>query len=99
MKGYRLSALAQKDIDSIWEHLAANGGMASAERFVWRLYELLGLLGQNPAMGRLSRMIAKDLRKFPLDNYLVYYRVQEGRVFVARILHGRRRQRKAYLTE
>ena len=88
MKAYRLSALAQTDVDAIWDYLTEQAGTATAERFILRLYELLSLLGQNPGMGR-----------FPLDNFLVYYRVEKGRVLVARILHGSRRQRKAFQAE
>jgi len=47
-------------------------------------------------MGRLSRVVARGVRKFPLDDYIVYYLGQDRRVLIARILHGKRRQRKAY---
>jgi len=93
---YRLSTLAHRDIDSIWDHLADHGGVVSAERFIWRLYDLFGLLGHNPSMGRLSRVAARGVRKFPLDDYIICYVTQDRRVLIARILHGKHRQRKAY---
>ena len=96
MSGYRLSKLAQSDIDGIWDQIAEHGGIESAERFIWRLYDLFGLLGKNPSMGRLSSSIARGVRKFPLNDYIVYYLPQNRRVLIARIIHGKRRQRKAY---
>ena len=50
-------------------------------------------------MGRLSREVARGVRKFPLDDYVIYYLAQDRRVLIARILHGKRRQRKAYQAE
>ena len=41
-------------------------------------------------------MVARGVRKFPVDEYIVYYAVEDRRVLIARILHGKRRQRKAY---
>lgn len=96
MNGYRLSKLAQRDIDSILDYGAEHSGMAGAERIAWRLQELFGLLSRNPAMGRWSRVVARGVRKFPVDEYIVYYAVEDRRVLIARILHGKRRQRKAY---
>ena len=99
MTGYRLSKLAQRDIDAIWDHIVEHGGVAGAERFAWRLHDLFALLGEYPAMGRLSRVVARGVRKFPLDDYIVYYVTEGRRVSIARILHGKRRQRKAYRGE
>lgn len=34
-------------------------------------------------------------RRFPIGNYLVYYRPVRGRILIWRVIHGSRRQSKA----
>jgi plasmid stabilization system protein ParE len=38
-----------------------------------------------------------DVRKFPMGNYLIYYRALPGKILIARVLHGKRIQRRAFL--
>jgi plasmid stabilization system protein ParE len=38
-----------------------------------------------------------DVRKFPMGNYLIYYRSLAGKIVIARVLHGKQVQRKAFL--
>jgi plasmid stabilization system protein ParE len=38
-----------------------------------------------------------DVRKFPMGNYLIYYRALPGKIPIARVLHRKRIQRKAFL--
>ena len=33
-----------------------------------------------------------DVRKFPMGNYLIYYRALPGKIVIARVLHGKRAQ-------
>ena len=96
MRSYRLSKSAQSDIDAIWDRFAEHGGVNSAEKFLWRLYDLFAILSQNSLMGQMSRLVTTGVRKFSLDNYLIYYVAQDKRVLIGRILHGKRRQRKAF---
>jgi plasmid stabilization system protein ParE len=37
-----------------------------------------------------------DVRKFPMGNYLIYYRALQETIIIARILHGKRVQRRAF---
>ena len=38
-----------------------------------------------------------DVRKFPMGNYLIYYRALPKKIVIVRVLHGKRVQRKAFL--
>ena len=40
-----------------------------------------------------------DVRKFPMGNYLIYYRALPGRIIIARVLHGKRLQRSGLSEE
>ena len=41
-------------------------------------------------MGTRREALAPGLRSFPVGNYLVFYRVTEGGIELARVLHGMR---------
>jgi plasmid stabilization system protein ParE len=37
-----------------------------------------------------------DAQRFPMGNYLIYYRVLPGKILISRVLHGKRAQRRAF---
>jgi plasmid stabilization system protein ParE len=41
-------------------------------------------------MGRLREDLAPGLRVHPVENYLIFYRIQTGAIEVDRIIHGGR---------
>jgi toxin ParE1/3/4 len=43
-----------------------------------------------PNMGRSREEIARNLRSFPVGNYVVFYRIIEEGIEVLRVLHGSR---------
>jgi toxin ParE1/3/4 len=43
-----------------------------------------------PDMGRLREELAARLRRFPVGNYVVFYRSIAGGIEIARVLHGAR---------
>jgi toxin ParE1/3/4 len=53
--------------------------VAAAERFI-----------EHPELGRLRDEFAPGLRCFPVDRYLIFYRVREDNIEIARVLHGAR---------
>ena len=50
----------------------------------------LELLGQFPGIGTPCPHLAPGLRRTLWREYLIYYRLSEGRVEIVRALHGRR---------
>jgi len=53
------------------------------------LYDLLDLVSENPAAGRLRPELAEGLRSFPYRKHLVFYVFFEGEIVVIRVLGAR----------
>ncbi len=82
---YRLSSLAEQDLDEIWLYVAEDASADTA----------FSLLAEQPRMGRLRPEFGDGVRSFPVENHVIYYR-HEHEVLVARVLHGRRDQGAAW---
>lgn len=89
MASYSLSKEARQDIDDILIYIAADQ-IEAAVAFNDRLEELFWMLADNPRAGRERPELGDGLRCFPLDSYLVFYRLWAGRVTIARVLHSAR---------
>lgn len=92
---YRLSALAELDLDDIWSYVAEEASPATADRLIDDIIDRFDLLAERPGMGRARPEFGPGVRTFAVDYYVIYYR-QEGDVLIARILHGRRDQIAAW---
>lgn len=92
---YRLSTLAEQDIDSIWSYVAEDASPATADRLIDAIVEHLELLAEQPRMGRRRPEFGEGVRSFAVEHYVIYYR-HETDVLIARILHGRRDQAAAW---
>ena len=97
MSRYRLSRLAQADLDNIWLYIASRGSVGGASRVIHRITEVFPVLARMPRTGRSRDDIAPDVSSFPVDHYLIYYRTNsEGGIQISRIIHRLRDQRKAW---
>ncbi len=47
------------------------------------------MLLQNPLAGRARAELGKDLRSFPVGNYIIFYLPLSDGIEVVRVLHGR----------
>jgi toxin ParE1/3/4 len=92
---YRVSAKADRDVMNIWKRIAADNEPA-ADRFHHLLYEKFQALAATPGIGVSTAHVAPNTRKFPVGEYIIYYRPAPDRILISRVLHGRRRQEQAY---
>jgi len=92
VKPYIISADACADLDGIWSYVAERAGVETASTFIWRFYDVFSLLAGSPSAGVAVPEFPGMVRKFPMGNYLVYYRSTRGRVAIWRVLHGKRSQ-------
>jgi toxin ParE1/3/4 len=92
---YRLSALAERDLDEIWSYIAEDASPTTADRLIDDVIDRFDLLAQQPRMGRARPEFGPGVRSFAVENYVIYYR-HDGDVLIARILHGRRDQMAAW---
>jgi toxin ParE1/3/4 len=89
MTSYVVTPLAQADLDSIWDYIAADSP-AAADRLLERFQETFARLARHPLMGRARDELRPGLRSFSVRKYVVYYRFFEGRVIIVRVIHGAR---------
>jgi toxin ParE1/3/4 len=92
---YRLSALAELDLEEIWSYVAEDAGATTADRLIDAIFDRFELLVEQPRMGRTRPEFGEGVRSFVVEGYVIYYR-HEGDVLIARILHGRRDQAAAW---
>lgn len=92
---YRLSALAERDLEQIWSYVAENASPATADRLMDAIIDRFELLAEQPRMGRLRPEFGVGVRSFTAENHVIYYR-HDGDVLIARVLHGCRDQAAAW---
>lgn len=79
----------------IWKYIAEDNEPA-ADRFLDLLHEKFRALAATPGIGVAANHIERGTRKFPVGEYIVYYRPGRDRILISRVLHGRRQQKHAY---
>jgi toxin ParE1/3/4 len=96
LKRYLISREAGADLDTIWDYIAERGSADIATGFLGKFRETFASIGSSPRAGvNVPELPPGDLRKFPMGNYLIYYRALPGKIVIVRVLHGKRIQRKA----
>ncbi len=92
---YRLSTLAEQDLEEIWSYLAEDASLATADRLIDAIFDRFELLVEHPRMGRNRPEFGEGVRSFVVESYVVYYR-HDANILIARVLHGRRDQAAAW---
>ena len=85
----QLSGLAEEDLLEIWSYIARDNPDA-ADRFIDLLTEKCELLAESPKIGRRREELSPRLRSFPVGRYVIFYRIAERGIEVARILSSYR---------
>jgi toxin ParE1/3/4 len=99
MSSYRLARPAKADLDEIWLFIAQDAGLETADRFIDAITDRFVMLAGMPEAGRLADHIEQDVRVFPVEMYLIYYRISPGWISIARVVHGMRDQQSAWHDE
>lgn len=89
-----MSEPAYYDIESIFSYVSQDNKEA-AEKLRLSLYEAIGGLGDFPDTGavipeEIAPGAERGYRRIVVRPYLIFYRVVEDRIVIARVLHGRR---------
>ena len=88
----RLLSIAGEDFTEIISFIAADN-LKAAEDLANKIEKNLELLSQNPLLGKIpSDPDIKILgyRYLIIENYLVFYTIEQRTIFIHRILHGAR---------
>ena len=84
----RLSKLALGDLDEIYVYTYKRWGFEQAERYTAMLWDAMESLPSAPERWRLRRDLHPECRICFAGQHAVLYRVRDGRIEVARVLHG-----------
>ena len=84
---------SQSDIESIYEYIAREGSLASADRVIDAVTTTCENLGDFPALGRRRPefdALNFEVRSIGAGKYVILYTQYEGEVWIVRVVHGAR---------
>jgi toxin ParE1/3/4 len=87
MNQYRVSAEARSDLDEIWLYIAHDNPDA-ADKYIRAIVSRFVTLASMPQMGRERPELSPGLRSFVVGHHVIFYRLIDGGVEVARVLDG-----------
>lgn len=82
------TSLARKDLKEMRDFIAQDKPMA-ASKYLAIIKQKCELLANYPTLG-VQRQEYCGLYKFPIDNYLIFYRISTNGIDIIRILHSSR---------
>ena len=80
----------EEDLEETWLYVAEDDPTA-ADGLLDEFEETLQILARHPQLGPARPDIARDLRYFPVRNYLLLYRQIPNGIELVRVIHGARR--------
>ena len=86
---YRLTLTADRDLAQIWRHTNENWGKSQADKYLQLLEKGFHMLLLHPKSGKSRDEIRKGYRSLPVENHVVFYRINEKDIEIVRILHQR----------
>lgn len=93
MSGFVLHPAAFRDINEIWEFIAADN-LDAADRILDELRASIDKLVDFPEMGfQREELTSKPLRFFPVRDFLIAYAPDVNPLLVVAVLHARRNPR------
>lgn len=89
MKSYRLSRAAVADLREASGYIARDSKSA-AVRWLDSIEHKFTVLSTQPEIGERCDGVRPGLRRFSAGSYVIYYRIDAGKVRIIRVLHGAR---------
>jgi toxin ParE1/3/4 len=89
MSRVSISERARNDLEEIW-HYVATDNVEAADRLVAGIEARFRILADSPRMGRARDDLAPGFRYFPVENYLILYRMEADGIGIVRVLHAAR---------
>jgi toxin ParE1/3/4 len=85
----RIRPEARQDLRNIGDYIAHDNRQA-ARQFVTMLRGRCAFLAENPRVGRERSDLCEGLRSFPVQNYVIFYRILDQMVEIVNVIHGSR---------
>lgn len=89
MARYRLTKLAEADLDDIASYTFHTWGEAQCARYIEPLVACFQRLADHPMLGRSCSRIRPGLRRREQGKHVIFYRREGEDIIVLRILHER----------
>jgi plasmid stabilization system protein ParE len=90
MKKCVLSVAAEMDLEAIWDYIAQDS-LDAADRWMEKLFEAFEVLDRNPGLGhKREDLTSLPVLFWPVDAYLILYRMQGGRIEIVAVTQGAR---------
>ena len=89
MGSYRLSRLADADIEAIAADSLQQWGLAQAGKYLQGLHATFGMLAEFPDLGKDASHVRAGYRKIESGRHSVFYRKIVDGVLIVRVLHQR----------
>jgi toxin ParE1/3/4 len=89
MPQYRLSALAQRDLDAIFDYTVETWDLAQALHYTDTIENACALLAKIPTKGSDCTHIRRGYRRYRVEQHVIYFRATTYGVSIIRILHGK----------
>jgi toxin ParE1/3/4 len=86
---------SKRDYEGILDYIAADNPSA-AEKLIRTFDSKLSDYAEQPRMGTLREEYGKDIRSFPVGNYIIYYRPIRDGIELIRVLHAHRDHRRIF---
>jgi toxin ParE1/3/4 len=84
---FRLSKRAYADLDSIYTDTIAKWGQEQADRYIHAIWDAFEKVSANPERWRLRDDLHPGCQICFSGRHAILYRIHEGRVEIARVLH------------
>jgi len=93
MSGFTLHPDAFKDLDEIWEFIAADS-LDAADRLIEEMYQATQRLVSFPQLGHSrTDFTSRPLLFYSVSSFLIVYAPNEKPLLIVAVLHGRRNPR------
>ena len=89
MNHFRISELAEKDLEDIWIYLARQSEIL-ADQKIAQILDKFPMLAQFPNMGTKRDELQTGLRSFPVKPYIIFYNQDYEILEILRIFHQSR---------
>src|SRR6516225_5752032 len=71
---FRLSSLAEQDLEEIWSYVAEDASPTTADRLIDAIFDRFELLVERPRIGRSRKEFGEGVRSFVVESYVICYR-------------------------
>lgn len=88
--------IVERDLQSIYDYIALDS-VERAKKYLNEIKQSIKKLESFPTMGTYSRYPElKDIRILPHDRYLIFYKFDNVKITIIRILHGSRNYKNIF---